>query len=121
MIIRKLTMLVVIANAAAFMLAAGGAVEVYGINPQTGVDEQVEETNKSAQQIQDNQSVLESVVGTVQTAMNAFTKLLAAPFAAPTLMLNLGVPGFITAFIWAPLYIAVSIDFIGIIRGMEIL
>lgn len=120
MILRKITMLVVMANATAFFLMAGGAVQVYGINPQTGVDQEVNETEQNAKQIQDDQSVLESVVGAMQTAVNGVTELLAAPFAAPTLMLNLGVPQFITAFIWAPLYIAASIDVLGIIRGMEI-
>lgn len=120
MIIRRLTILLVMANATAFFLISGGVAAVYGISPHTGVDDEVERANESASQIEDEQSVVESVVGTAITAVDSLTGLLSAPFAAPTLALNLGVPGFIVAFVFSPLYIAAGIDLISVIRGFEI-
>lgn len=120
MIIRTLTILIIMANAATGFLVAAGVVDVYGIEPESGVDQEVNETNENAKEIEDDQSVIESVVGTAITAVNSLQNLLAVPFAAPILALNLGVPSFIVSFVFAPLYIAAAIDVLSVIRGIEI-
>lgn len=119
-IIRTITIFVVLSNAAAGFLIAAGAPQVYGIEPEPGVDQEVERANESASSIEDNLGIVESLVGLTITVVNTITDIFSALFAAPTLLLNLGVPRFIVTFVFAPLYIAAGIDVLGIIKGMNI-
>lgn len=120
MILRYLTIMLVVANAAGGFLIAAGAGQVYDMSPEPGVDDEVQRANENAREIQDEQlGAAESVVGPTITGIDAIDALLSAPFAAPILLLNLGIPQFIVEFTFAPLYVAASIDIAFMIRGMR--
>lgn len=120
MIIRRITILLVCANLTAGFLTAAGAPAVLGIEPHTGIDDDVQHANESASSISDNLGIISSIVGLTITVVDTLVEIARLPFAAPTLALNLGVPQFIVAFVFGPLYIAVGIDLLSVARGMEI-
>jgi hypothetical protein len=121
MIIRKVTIMMVVLHASLLFLAAAGAGEVFGVSMQSGVGEAVASANNAAEDIGSGPvGVVEAVAGVTIAALQLVASVLQVAFAGPQLFRNLGVPGFITAFFWFPLYIVVAIDFVSIMRGFRI-
>jgi hypothetical protein len=110
--------MMMMANAAAAFLAAAGSGTVWGIETETGLASTAEAVDSSAQSIGSGPvGLVDAVAGVTIAAITALNEILSIAFAAPTLFTNLGVPGFITGFVFAPLYVMVAIDIIAILRG----
>jgi len=118
MIIRRSLVILLMLNAAAVFLVAAGSGSVWGIELQTGMGAIVEEVNSAAQNITSGPvGLIQAVGGLAIAAVSLVVSLLTLVFAAPLLFQNLGVPTFITTFLFAPLYIVVALDLVTIIRG----
>lgn len=118
MIVRKVTIMTMALNAAVTFLAAAGSEAVWGIEYETGIGDTVTSVTESAKTITSGPSgFFDAVTGMTLAALNLLVDLLQLPFAAPTMLLNMGVPQFIVVFVFAPLYVVVAIDIIAILRG----
>lgn len=121
MIIRKITIIMFMANAAANFLKAAGAQEVWGVTAEPGVGQEVQRANESAAEIGSGPvGLIDALGGATVAAVDALAGLFSIIFAAPTLLLNVGVPTFIVTFVFAPLYLIVAIDVIAILRGFDL-
>lgn len=118
MILRKITIMMFVLNASVNFLAAAGSGEVWGVEMQTGVGETAQAVDQAARDIGSGPlGVVDAVAGLTIAAVNIAVSLLEMVFAAPTMFLNLGVPGYIVTFLFAPLYVVVAIDLLAIFRG----
>lgn len=118
MIARKVTIITLALNGAVNFLAAAGSAEVWGISYELGVGETIESAQQAAQEVGSGPSgFFDAAVGMTIAAISLFADLLQIPFAAPTMLLNVGVPAFIVTFLFVPLYVVVAIDIIAILRG----
>ena len=117
MILRKITIIMMVANAAGAFLIAAGAPAVWGMSPETGIEGTTDAVNESASEITTERGGSGDLFGIVSGAISTARQIAQLPFAAPLLLLNLGVPEFIVSFIFAPLYVVVSLDMISLMRG----
>lgn len=118
MIIRKVTIAMIALNAAIAFLAAAGAASAWGVQMQTGIGDTVEQVNDAAEEIGSGPvGLIEAVSGMGIAAITLIVDLVEIAFAGPRLLQNMGVPSFITTFIFAPLYVVVAIDIVAILRG----
>jgi hypothetical protein len=118
MIIRKVTIMMLALNASIAFLGAAGAGTVWGIDMETGISDTVEQVQESAEEIGSGPvGLIEAVTGMGIAAISLVVNLVEIAFAGPRLFNNLGVPGFITTFVWSPLYLVVAIDIVAIFRG----
>lgn len=118
MIIRKITVMLVMLNAAAAFLIAAGSGSVYGIEMETGISSTVESVESAAESVGSGPvGLIDALGGATVAAVSGIDSLITMAFAAPTLFSNLGVPGFIVAFVFAPLYVVVALDMIAVLRG----
>lgn len=121
MIIRKLTILVLVANLAASFLITAGVAASYDTKPDTGIDESVNESQQAAKDIQSKRTSLsDSFSGGMIATVGKLTNLDNTLFALPTLLTNMQIPGWIVDFATGPLYIAMAFDLLSIIRGVMI-
>jgi len=119
MIIRKVTIAFICLNAALVFLSAAGAAEAWGVDMNGGgISDTVEQVNSAAEEIGSGPvGLVESVAGMGIAAVTLIVDLVEMAFAGPRLLDNMGVPDFVVAFIFAPLYVVVAIDIVAILRG----
>lgn len=121
MIIRKMSIILVVANAAAAFLKSAGVRAAWGMATQTGIDAQAEAANSSAQNVSSGPvGLIDAIGGATIAAIDVVASIVGVIFAAPILLLNLGTPEFIVTFAFAPLYVAAAWDFVSLLRGMNI-
>jgi hypothetical protein len=102
-------------NAAAGAFVASGAAGDWGISPTPGGDEVIEQANESATSIQGDGGFAQTLFGAFAGAANAFESIFAVVFAGPLMLSNLGVPGWLVGFVFAPAYLLVGIDLVYIL------
>lgn len=118
MILRKITIMMFVLNASVTFLARAGSSTVYGIEMTTGFGNVASTVEKSAKNFEGGGlGIVDAVAGLTVAATEIITGLLGIVFAAPGMFENLGVPGFIVGFVFAPLYVAVAIDILALFRG----
>ena len=121
MVIRTLTIILVMSNASAGFLLTAGVADVWGISPETGIGSEVARGQESAEAVGSGPvGLIDAMGGATIAAVDAITGTFSIMFAAPTLLLNMGIPAFIVTFAFAPLYIAAAFDIASILRGMVI-
>lgn len=118
MIVRKITIMMIALNASVAFIAAAGGDAVWGVEMATGIGDTVSEVQSAAESIGSGPvGLIEAVTGMGIAALTLIVDLVEIAFAGPILFQNLGVPEFVTAFVFAPLYIVVAIDMVAILRG----
>lgn len=121
MMIRSLTIILVMSNAAANFLYRAGVAQVWGMTPETGIGREVSRGEAAAEAIGSGPlDLIDAIGGATLASVDAITGFFSIIFAAPSLLLNMGVPEFIVLFAMAPLYIAAAFDLISVLRGMVI-
>lgn len=118
MILRQITVMMLVANAAAAFLRNAGSGEVWGIEQETAIGGIVSDVNSAAESLGSGPvGLVDAIGGATVAAVSAVADILDVIFAFPLLAHSLGVPGFIVTFVAAPLYVVVAIDVIAILRG----
>lgn len=118
MIIRRISIMLFAANAAAAFLAEAGSGRVWGIEQETGINYLAEDVEAAAQSIGSGPlGLIDALGGVAVAAISLVTDLTEIIFAAPILLNSLGTPSWIVTFVFAPLYIVVAFDIIAIMRG----
>lgn len=119
MIIRRALVILLMMNAAATFLVFAGSGAVWGVEMQTGIQSEVEQVNQSAQTIGSGPvGLIEAVGGLAVAAVSAIVKMLGLiTVGGPMMLGNIGVPDYIVAFVFGPIYVVVALDLITIIRG----
>lgn len=108
--------LILINGAAGFFIGSGIAAD-WGIQPSVGGDDSIGEAESTAKNIEASSGTGSTLLGLYQAVTSSFSSLIQIVFAGPTMLNNLGVPAFITAFIFGPLYLIVGADLIYVISG----
>jgi hypothetical protein len=108
-------------NASAVVLGAAGVSQSVGYDPNIGGDAQIESANESVGDVNTNKgSGFDTFVGAVISAASTLTDVFGIVIAGPTMLINLGAPGFIVYPLATPLYLLVGIDILQIISGRDL-
>lgn len=114
--IRKLTVMFISLHAAVGFLSAAGSAEVFGTAVEPGVDPVT--LNPDGIDVS-GFGALAGIIAIAQVVLNTLSGLLASFTLIPTLLINLGIPGFIVFSFYAPLTTVVALDLLAIIRGTD--
>jgi hypothetical protein len=106
-------------NSTATLLGAAGVTDALGVEPAIQDDGALDRAEQSAERIEpaQDQSSLGSFVGITTGVINQLEAVITAPVAAPLMLTSLGVPSIITGFVFAPMYLLVTVDLIYYITG----
>jgi len=104
-------------NASAGLMVASGFAEDVGVDLDPGADDELEAVNSSSQNVSTGSSIGQTLFGTIAEAAKTAQTIFSIIFIAPIMFQNLGVPSFITAFVFAPMYIYVSVDILNVLTG----
>lgn len=97
-----------------------GAAEDMGIEPSAGGDDAVEKANSTASQLEPSGGFGATLFGLFVSVGQWFDTLVSTVFAAPHMFQNLGVPAWITNFVFGPMYIVATIDIAYILIGRRL-
>lgn len=111
---------VIFTNAGAGAFVASGAAADWGVQPNPGGDQAVEQANSTASNLDASGGFGSTLFGLFVSVGGWFNELSNAIFAAPTMAANLGVPAWLNTFIFAPLYILATIDIAYILTGRRL-
>ena len=107
-------------NAAAAVLVASGVAADWGIQPQAGGDEAIDSANETANNLNPGQGSDQNLGGLFLDAGRTLKDVFGVVFAAPGMLHNLGVPMWLTTFIFAPMYLVVAMDMYYAFTGRRI-
>lgn len=102
------------------MFDTAGVWDDWGVEIDTGVDEQVNETQKTFKQVQTGGLGAQTLIGMFLTVYNTLKTAYTLVTAAPTVLQSVGVPTFLTLPIKAVMFIIVGRDILGAWTGREI-
>ena len=111
----RIVIFLIFLNAAAGVMVSSGVAADWGVSPTPGGDEAIQEANETASSIQGSGGFGETLFGAFAGAANAFGDIFGLATAGPTMISNLGVPGWLTGFLFGPLYLLVGIDLVYIL------
>jgi hypothetical protein len=97
-------------NAGAGLMVQSGVAADWGVDPNPGGDAELEKANATAAEIDPSGGLGDTLFGLYNSIAGTFQTVLETATAGPTMLNNLGVPGYLTAFLFAPLYLIVGID-----------
>jgi hypothetical protein len=113
-------MFLIFMNATVGLLGAAGFYEAAGVQPDIQTDGSLEDAERNAEQVSPEAGgggIPGSFVGAVTGLAGSIVPMLRTIVAAPLMFRSLGVPDVITAFVFAPLYLVVTIDVANFITG----
>lgn len=107
----------ILLNLAAGVITASGLGAALEINPEVGADEQVEAANESASQIEPSQGIRDTLFSLYTSTAGTINDVATLVFYGPFMLQNLGVPGFLTTFIFGGASVVVAADVIHYLTG----
>lgn len=115
----QIVIFLVFLNAAAGAVTASGLGSALDINPEIGADEEIDRVESDMQEVDTAQGIRDTLFAmfstTTTTAVSAFTILL----YGPVMLANLGIPGWLLTFLFAPAFVIVGIDTIHFLTGRD--
>lgn len=107
-------MLLTAASNAIMFSGVGAALD---IQPSTGAEGQVAETQEDASQIEPSQGNTDTLFSLYTSVTSTMNQVFQIVFAAPLMFINLGVPTWLTGFIFTPLVVIVAVDVANMVFG----
>lgn len=107
-------------NGSAGVFVQSGAAADWGVAPNPGGDQAIEEANSTSQDLQSSGGFGDTLFGLFVSVANWFSNLIGAIFAAPSMFVNLGMPAYLATFIFGPLYILATADIAYILTGRRL-
>jgi hypothetical protein len=99
-------------NAAAAVLVSSGVAADWGVQPNPGGDEELSSANQTAASFEPSGGAFQTLFSMYTSVTDTFSNVIGVATAGPRMFANLGVPGWLTTFLFAPLYILVAIDLV---------
>lgn len=106
-------------NGVAGVLAASGVAADLGINPQPGGDEQVDRAEQSAENVEAGGGFGSTLFALYTTVTGTFETVYKLVFYGPTMLENLGVPGWMTGLFNSVITLVVATDIAYILTGRD--
>ncbi|WP_254544087.1 hypothetical protein [Halomarina pelagica] len=116
----NIVIFLVLLNASATLLSGTGIAPALGVSPTVGGDEQIEQSEQNLQSVSTDRSALDNFIAGIISAASVLVGVFSIVIAGPLMLSNLGVPGALVAFIFAPLYFIVGLDLLQVLSGRSL-
>lgn len=111
------------AAAALFMACDPGPciAQDTGVEPDVGGGEEIGQVTNESQNVEsDVGGVSGTWIGNVVAGARRVASMFSVVYAGPTMLNNLGVPGWLVTFVFAPMYIVVALDVLSVFTQQRI-
>lgn len=110
------------ANATAVVLdsSASGWSDAADQDVSLGATQAIADLQADLRTIQTSGGFAETLFATLSSVGNTIEAILKGTYAAPEMLVNAGLPAWMTAFLFAPLIVVVGLDFVYFITGREL-
>lgn len=115
----QIAIFLVLLTAASNLILFSGVGAALGVAPSTGTPGQVEQVQEDADQLEPSQGQQDTLFGIFTSGTSALTDIYQVIFAAPLMFVNLGVPNWLTTFVFAPMAIVVLADVYHLLSGRD--
>lgn len=117
-----IVLFMIIMTASANMMVASGTAEDIGIAPQPGQDDLIKtvENDPSIDNPNPGGGGGDTLFGLFTSTANIVNKLYRIAFAADIMFQNIGVPGFVTAFLFKLIPFLAAIDLLYVFTGRDV-
>ena len=112
----NIAVFLILLNASSGFIMASGIAGDWGVQPSIGGDNAVENVEEKTSELNPRAGG-ETLLGLYSAVTRTFKSLVGIVFAGPMMFNNLGVPEFITTFVFAPMYLIVGADTIYVLSG----
>lgn len=116
----NIVVLLVLLNASAVFVGALPVTDDLGYQPAVGGDDAISEAQQTGERIESDRSSLDQFVGGIIAAAGTIATILSVVVAGPQMLINLGAPVPLVAFVASPLYILVALDLLQVLSGRDI-
>lgn len=113
----QIVIFLVLLNASAGLITASGLGAALDVNPEIGGDEAVGDAQQEAEQVEPSQGRLDTLFSLFTSTAGTMASIFKLIFYGPVMLQNLGVPAFITTFVFGAAGIVVAADVIHYLAG----
>jgi len=107
-------------NATPALLAGSGVAADFGVEPSIGGDERIDMANQNMSEVEPSGGIGDTLFQLFQSVTDPVEAVMNILFAGPSMFNNLGVPSWLTAFIFAPLYLITGGTIIYVLAGRRL-
>lgn len=111
------TLFLILFNAGPAALMASGVAADWGIEPAVSGDETIDQANEDLRNIEASGGFGDTLFGLYTTVTEPVRGLLNIVLAGPTMLQSVGVPTWLTAFMFAPAYMIVGGAIVYVLAG----
>jgi len=117
----NILMFLVFLNGAAALMGAAGVTDAMGVQPEVGGDETINQAQENSQNVSAGADAVQTTfIGNVVEAAKTAGKVFSVVYAGPQMISNLGVPTWLTAFIFGPMYFVVALDVLSVFTQFRV-
>lgn len=107
-------------NASTGLAVASGFANDAGVQPEACGFDALDDLENSVQQVTANNGLGSTLFGVFAAISSSFKSIWQTATAAPSMMQCIGVPAYITTFVFAPLYLITAVDFAYAMSGRRL-
>lgn len=115
----QIVIVLVLMTAASNAIMASGVGAALGVAPTTGAQGEIDDVQDSADSIQPSQGPTETLFSLYNSVTGVFNNIYGVIFAAPLMLINIGVPTWLTTFLFAPAVVIVAADIAHLLTGRD--
>lgn len=113
----RVVIFLVVLNSAAGAFDASGVANDWGVQPNPGMNEEIEELNNAMSNINPSSGIGGTLFALYTSVTSTFEIVLNFIFYGPIMFQNLGVPGWLTGLVFAPQYILAGTGIVYALTG----
>lgn len=113
----QIVIFLVLLNLAAGLITASGLGAALAINPEVGGNDAVSDTQDEASSVEPSQGRLDTLFSLFTSTADTMNSIFKLVFYGPAMLANIGIPSFITTFIFGAAGIVVAADVIHYLAG----
>jgi len=116
----NVTIILMLLNATPALLVNSGVAEDFGVDPAVGGDQRIDYANQNMSDVEPSGGIGDTLFQLFSSVTEPVKAVVDVLFAGPKMFNNLGVPEYITTFIFAPLYLITGGTIIYVLAGRRL-
>lgn len=113
--------IMILVNGGVAAMEASGLSEDLGVTLSPGIDKTLEETTETIRDFQTSEGLGDTLFALFKSAGNVAKVMVSAVFAAPSMLINIGFPAYLVAFLFGPVYILGTLEMVSIFTGRRMI
>lgn len=109
----------ILTNGSASIMIASGLSEDLGVTLAPGMDSTIDETTQALEEFRTSEGLGDTLFALFSSAGNSLKFVVSGAFALPTMLTNLGFPGWIVVPLFAPAYILGTLEIVSVFTGRD--